>query len=552
MAASIKIGTVNVPIIEEKHLTAYTAPTRRPPVTFEEHTTQEAFTDGSSMIANGSSTVDGVLVVNAILHGGITFCNGLNVNVGEPYQSLPGEISSFVDDITFIDAATQTPVDTMVTIGLINPPPQSSNFNYDRDTHFAAISYDFPNDATTGSNKRKGYRIFAIEHDRVSHPITHESSDRYNFLSNFWVDIPDINFVRDTDYYYDEIPDPGPENPFDPSTPDPYNPDKDDTSDLIGLPPDPPFGITSAGFVNVYNPGSGALQGLGDILFPNVASATDIVDAVIKLCETLANQNLINYVIDCHIIPVAPVAGNNANIKVGFRDTGISVPKVTSDYVNFSCGSLNIREYYGGFQDYQCTRSKLYLPFIGFVDVLPEFWQSGTISVDYKFNIIDGSFMAYVRSASSKSALAGSVIAQYGGNACIHLPLTGVNYSNMVTGLVQAGVAAASAGTSAAVLGAAYSAANTIAQGGNPQQSNGYNSTSAILGVRVPYLQIERLKPAWSTKYRHDKGLPSNIATLLDNISGYTEISDIELSGIPFTDGEIEELRGLLAEGVYF
>ena len=351
----------------------------------------------------------------------------------------------------------------------------------------------------------------------------------------------------------EDDPTPPEDDPFTPSAPTPYTPNKDDTSDTITLPNDPPLGITSAGFINVYNPGLNALQGLGDILFPNVASATDIVDAVVKLCETIANQNLINYVIDCHIIPVAPTVAANQSIKVGFRDTGISVPKVSKDYVNFSCGSLSIAEYYGGFADYSATRSKLYIPLVGFVDVLPEFWQAGTISLDYKFNIIDGSFMAYVRSKSSKSQLNGSVIAQYGGNACVHLPLTGVNYANMVSGLIQAAAGIVTGGAAAsAVVGGATSALNTIAKGGDVQQSNGYNSTTAILGVRTPYLQIERLKPAWSTKYRHDKGLPSNIATSLNNISGFTVIEDIDLTGLPFTQGEVEELRGLLKDGVYF
>ena len=343
------------------------------------------------------------------------------------------------------------------------------------------------------------------------------------------------------------------DDPFEPSAPSDYDPDIDDTSDLIDIPGNPTIGVTGAGFINVYNPSMGSLQGLGDILFPNVASATDIVDAVIKLCETLANQNLINYVIDCHVIPVTPQIGTNANIKVGFRDTGISVPKVTSDYIDATCGSLNLAEYFTSFADYLYTRSKLYLPFVGFVDMKPEYWQAGTLSVDYKFNVIDGSFMCYVRSISSKSQLNGSVIAQYAGNACMHFPITGVNYSAMVSGLIGAGIAAASgAGTASAVLGQAYSAANTFAQGGDVQQSNGYNSTAALMGVRTPYLLIERPVPSYPSGYGHSKGYPSNIATLLSNVTGFTIIDDIDLSGIPFTEVELNELRTLLKEGVYF
>ena len=359
--------------------------------------------------------------------------------------------------------------------------------------------------------------------------------------------------VTDADGNYNPDPDePVPDEPFGPSDPDPYIPDPDDTSDTIDIPDPPSIGVSNAGFINVYNPSIGALQGLGDILFPNVATATDIVDAVLKLCETLANQNLINYVIDCHVIPVKPQVGASSSIKVGFNNTSITVPTVTSDYIDATCGALNIREYFGGFQDYQLTRSKIYLPFIGFVETLPEYWVAGTIKIDYRFNVIDGSFMCFIRSTSARSQLSNSVIAQYAGNACMHFPITGANYAAMASGLIGAAVTGASAGTTTGALGAAYSAANVITSGPNVQQSNGYNSTAALLGVRTPYLLIERPVPSYAGKYGHDKGFPSNISTLLSNVTGFTVVEDIDLSGIPLTQSEIDEIRSLLKEGVYF
>lgn len=419
---------------------------------------------------------------------------------------------------------------------------------------FVAASYEYL-DEIIPSHKVKSYIIIEIQREIAIDEYGQTQATNYTIVgyNPIYIPLAEINAEYSTNYYIDEIVI-DPEQPFDPSEPDPYpnTPPTPDSSDLISIPGNPTIGVTNAGFINVYKPSIGALQGLGDIIFPNVASATDIVDAVIKLCETIANSNLINYVIDCHVIPVTPQTGTNSNIKVGFRDTGISVPKVTNDYIDVTCGSLNIPEFFHGFQDYASTRSKLYLPFIGFVDTKPEYWQAGTISVDYKFNVIDGSFMCYVRSVSSKSALNGSVIAQYAGNACMHFPLTGVNYANMVSGLVGAAVSAASGGTSSAVLGSALSAANTIAQGGDVQQSNAYNSTAALLGVRTPYLLIERPVAAYPATYAHSKGYPSNIATLLSNVTGFTIIEDIDLSGIPLTQGELEELRGLLKEGVYF
>lgn len=544
----LKFGGIKIPIIEHFDLTENIS---KHPVLNTTFTAEQASKAGSWVGRAINDRMAKTYESYAEDAYGTTDCHGMTVVIE---QSAPVDIGSLVPawatDFNCLDEDDE-PLDDEQRLRFFNGLDGYFNLLFYRDVYIFAISYGYPN-ASASNMQRLGYIIRTVERDTVYNTDYTLNRISYNFSGGpAWIDIPYINMMNNTDYYIDEIVEDDPSNPFDPSTPMPYVPNIDDTSDLIDLPEDPPLGVTTSGFVNVYNPSTNGLVGLGDVLFPQPSSSQDVATMLLTLCETLANQNLINYVVDCHVIPVQPTVGASAEIKVGYRLTGINAPVVTSDYVNVSCGSLNIQEYYGGFADYSATVSRLWLPFVGFVDVLPEFWQSGTIAVDYKFNIIDGSFMAYVRSASSKSQLNGSVIASYGGNACIHLPITGVNYANMVSSLIQAGVTAGSSGASA-VLGAAYSAANSIAQGGDPQQSNGYNSTTAILGVRTPYLQIERSVPSWSATYRHEKGVPSNFSTLLQNVSGFTIINDIDLTGIPFTESEVEELRSILASGVYF
>lgn len=419
-----------------------------------------------------------------------------------------------------------------------------------------AQRFQFPN-AINDNEKRYGYKFLVtgkIEYSSGSSPY-------YYVISTFYLQIPYLNRIHEADMYFEEQeepPGPEPEDPFPPSDPGPYSPSIDDTSDTIAIPGNPLIGVSNAGWVHVYKPTPGALQNFGSWLFPNPeipsgADPTDIVVYLLLLCQTLANSRLIDYILDCHIIPVSPQTSGSHDIRVGGRTaTGISAPVVSNDYIDVTCGALNIQEYFGGFQDYLCTKSKLYLPFVGFVDVLPEYWQAGTIYVDYKFNVIDGSFMCYVRSNSSKSQLNGSVIAQYSGNACVHVPITGVNYANMVSGVIGAAAAVEGAKTTSAVLGSAYSAANTIMNGGDMIQSNGYSSAASMMGVRYPYLLIERPVPSYAGNYKHDKGYPANITALLSTIAGFTVIEDIDLSGIPLMEVELNELRSLLKEGVYF
>lgn len=362
----------------------------------------------------------------------------------------------------------------------------------------------------------------------------------------------------------------------DASTPEGYSGGTfDDSSDTISIPTAPTIGVSSAGFVNVYNPSPSALTGFGSELFPNLSftpvsslpAPTDVQTALENIATVLTdfgnqipniidmyiNSNLIQYVLDCHIIPVAPAVGSAAGIKVGFRTFSQTAPEVTSDYIDFDCGSLNVGEYYANYIDYApFTSAKLFLPFVGFVDMLPEYWQSGTLSVTYRFNVIDGSFVAFVKSTSSKSKLSDTVIGQYGGNCCVHIPLTGANYSNMVSGLVSgaAAVLTSGAGAAAKVSAAVSSAINVAQSRPSVQQSNGYNSTTSFLGVRTPYLLIERSVASFSENYATENGLPSNVTATLSSLSGYTEASDLILSGIDATDAELNEIAALLASGV--
>lgn len=339
----------------------------------------------------------------------------------------------------------------------------------------------------------------------------------------------------------------------------------DDSSDTISIPSMPSIGISTAGFTNVYKVSTGELIGFGAELFPKMPDfdttastipevLNNIGTAVQSLFTAFQNSKLIDYVIDCHIIPVSPTTGAADNINVAYKSFSQTALKVTSDYVDIDCGSLNVGEYYANFLDYgQFTTAKLYLPFVGFVPIQPEYWQSGVLSVTYRFNIIDGSFVAFIKSTSSKSNLSDSVIAQYGGNCCVHLPVTGLNYANMVSGALQTVPAVINSAKGGDISGAAANALNTLSLAPSMQSSNGYNSCTAFLGVRTPYLVIERAVSNFSQSYPNENGLPSNITTNFDTLTGYTIATTEIMTG--FSDATEDEktlILNALAEGTIF
>ena len=342
-----------------------------------------------------------------------------------------------------------------------------------------------------------------------------------------------------------------------PSEPDGYGqnvtPAFDHTSTTIGIPDAPSVSTSSVGFMHVYKTGNGALSSLGQYLFPAAENITDIESALRVMAGIFAYRDSVQYIVDLHAIPVSPTTGGSEYIKLGALTTDISQPVVSSDYVDFDCGSITIPAQYANFVDFSGCRAKLFLPFCGFVEVAPEYWHGGTLSLKYRFNVIDGSFMAYLRATSSKSQLSNSLIGQYGGSACLHLPVIANSYGSLVSGLVSGSMMLAGGAATGNIAAGAASALTAANFQGNMAQSNNYNASTSFLGGRLPYLLIEREVPSFSTMYTHDKGLPLNVAVSLASVHGFTVIDDIDLSGITgATDNELDELRRLLSEGVYF
>ena len=357
----------------------------------------------------------------------------------------------------------------------------------------------------------------------------------------------------------------------------------DDSSDAFGLPSLPSLGVSEVGFINVYNPSKGQLQGFADELFPDFqmptpSTATGIEAVAENLAKTFevlgdfaesyVNAGLVNYVIDCHIVPVKPNTVEHTGIKVGFKNFNFNPAKVTSDYVVFDCGTLEIAEYYQNFLDYEGTKAKLYLPFIGFVDIKPEWFQSGKLGVTYHFNIIDGSCIAFVIATSSKSKLKNTVVATFGGNCCVHMPITGVNYSSMISGIVGGAVGIASnasnmiktnqkdKGTVMSNIEGATGIASNLADavGAKPsiEQSNGYNAGMSFMCYRRPYLLIERPVASFSKNYPKEQGLPLNVTKKLGSMKGFTTCTSPVVDNFHCLEEEKEMIKQALIEGTIF
>ena len=233
--------------------------------------------------------------------------------------------------------------------------------------------------------------------------------------------------------------------------------------------------------------------------------------------------------------------------------TGILARPITDDIIEFDCGTLHVDEYYTNFVDYSGSRARLYLPFHGMVDLKPEYWQSADLQVKYLFNVIDGSFVAQVFSTVTRHQVPfKSLIGQYTGCACVHVPMTGAEYASMFSGMIaNAGgfVGGLASGNYTAAATSAIGINASMGAGGNAQMSNAYNASAGFYGHPCPYLIIERQVSHFSTRYNKESGMPLLKSMTIGSCQGLTICEDVILN-FGVTDEIGKEIIAALKEGV--
>lgn len=338
----------------------------------------------------------------------------------------------------------------------------------------------------------------------------------------------------------------------------------DDSSDTITYSPKPTMHAGMSGFFHAYFVTQTQLLNIGKAMFPTASSSyTDIIDALGGVITSIWNSKKVDCLVDCLVLPISVPFGNVAHVQCGGGDLVyfdgatwqyIEGYPVTDYYVDVDCGDFSLNEYWCNFLDYSGTRIKLFLPYVGFVDLQPEYLNGGSINVKYRFNVIDGSFMCVVHSTSGMSNLEESLIGQYSGMACLHIPITSQNYSNQISGLISSSgmaVTAGLTGNAGMAFGSAMNLANTLAQKPSTAHNNGYNSSSSFLSHRKPYVIIERQVTQFSEQYPTEDGLPSYVSKPLSQIHGFT-ILDNPVLNIDCNDEEYNEIINLLKTGVIF
>lgn len=395
---------------------------------------------------------------------------------------------------------------------------------------------------------------------------------------------------------------------------DPYNPEPqpepspeiptgefDFHSDPVPIPSLPTISAADTGFTRLFNPSLSQLNQLADYMWTDATFWDTLKNKFIQMIE-----DPMKYIISLNLVPVAVPNGSPIPVKLLFISTGINMPPVTNQFVNVDCGTYIVKRNYGSALDFSPnTKVSLYLPYIGMVPLdVDEIMPSppndtSVIGVNYVVDVFSGTCVAMV-------TVNGDVRYQFSGHCAIGIPFSSADFSVYQGALIQAaktalGAAATAAGmpgVGAALLGApvqktsetvetvtrfnpetnrklspwedkkssvtkaqfgslmANNITNTVSQVAaskpNIERSAGFSGNTGYLAVRRPFLLFESPRLVNPNEYGKYNGYPCMMYLPFANLSGFTQVQQIQLVGFSGTNPEIDELLALLKSGVIF
>ena len=335
----------------------------------------------------------------------------------------------------------------------------------------------------------------------------------------------------------------------DPNETDPYNPNTNpgggggeiQPSDSITDPALPTISSVDTGFITLYKPSISQLNNLASYMWGSLD--LDIFKRVM--------QSPMDAILGLSILPGIVPTGSSSNVKIGNVDSGVSMPKVSSQYVKFDCGTITVKRKWGAFLDYSpYTKAYLYLPFIGIRSIETDSIMGVAIQVKYNIDVMSGACCAFVIAN-------GTTLYTFIGQCSCSVPVTGRDWTNMVNGVLGAVSGVASAAGSAAsgnllgaVSGIASAASSALSAKPTIEHSGNMGGMGGLMGIKRPYIIIERPVQAVPGYQNEIIGYPSFVYKYIDQLSGYTEFEQIHLEGLPCTSEELSEIENILLTGV--
>lgn len=373
-------------------------------------------------------------------------------------------------------------------------------------------------------------------------PITGGLQVNPSFNPDVQLDLPDIDMSKYTEQIINQLQGSGTGRDV------VINPDTGDPETLDPEPPNTGEGVTPPEVLpeaqvtamwHIYNPSSSELSSFGSWMWEQT-----IIDQIIRLFN-----NPMEAVIGLHAVFVEPHVSSPNPIVVGNIASRVSSNIVTKQYKSLNCGSVWLTEYFGNVFDYApYTKVKLYLPFVGIVDLNVADVMRGEITVQYMVDVYTGACTATV--SVSRDGV-GGVLYQYSGNCAVEYPVSGASYSRMWQALASTvavglgGVASGNiAGAAGSMVATAMSAKVDVAHSGS------FSGNPGAMGIKKPYLIITRPQTNMAIDFERYDGRGSNYTSRVGDCSGYIKCKEVHLNVPGAYKDELDEIEELLKEGI--
>lgn len=317
-------------------------------------------------------------------------------------------------------------------------------------------------------------------------------------------------------------------------------PDPDDFSDTSGLGFD-----GNAVLTKTYAVSAATLQNIGQKLW-----SQDYFN-VLKI-----QNNPMENIVSVKSLPFAMV-GTAEEIKVGDVAFGVNGDKVASVQKK-TIGTVKYSGHFGNYLDLSpFTICKVYLPYIGLIQVDASEIYNSTLKVEYVIDLVTGQCMAIL-------TLDTIPYMNVFGTMGVDVPLSSTD--RVQTELRAASVALSSAAGAAGhlmagdTIGAGVSAGSSmlslVGTDYNSQRTSNQSPACTSFENHMVFLQIERplmeyVEPGAKTGYKHLHGYPCHKYKKLSELSGFVAVDRRTDINIAMTSEENAMLERMLTEGVY-
>lgn len=256
------------------------------------------------------------------------------------------------------------------------------------------------------------------------------------------------------------------------------------------------------------------------------------------------NNSPIENIVSCKIIPYN-VTGNAERISIGNVYTDVIGYRITKD-IKIIIGELVVSEYYNSFLDYApYTKLNIFLPYIGFKELDVNMFMGHTLKCEYVIDV--------VTSACKALLFVDNIYVQsFDGQCGIDIPITASNRGQVEAAYVSGALGSIGELATGDVIGATSGLINSAMTPYHYNTQGCCNPSCGSYETKLCYLIIDRPTIQYPTTYGHDIGYPCSLSSSLSRLKGYTVCAgNIDVTGIPATESEKQQIIDLLTSGVY-